>query len=80
MYRVELPYFPHLFHWIENAFIFYWPSLVACLIASFLHCCFKSTQDGGPLLPVYDTVMIGLFVGFCAWIVFVALDNGYGCG
>lgn len=72
----DLPYFPHLLDWLGNSFTFHCNSLLICLVVATAHCHYSCDR----LLPAGDTVMTGFLVGFCTWIVWIAISEGYGLG
>jgi hypothetical protein len=71
---------PHVYYWITDCLYFDWTSLLACIGICILHNIYKSTEYGGQMFLPFDSTMLGIVVGTCLWVVWEAVDKGYGLG
>lgn len=69
----------HIIDWIKDIYYFYWYMLFISLFLFGADSVISTSQYRG-IYFTFDLLPLGLFVGFCAWVVYCAIAKGYGLG
>lgn len=74
--------FPWIPDWLEWCLIWYWPSLIGCITATFAYKAYDESKYlyPMPLIAGWHDIVLVAFVGFCAWVVLCAVRNGFAVG